>query len=155
MQRELAVAGRRFSLLLEAAPDAILEVDAEGRILLANTEAQRLFQRSREDLVGLQVEALLPDRFRGGHFAHRAHYGAHPVRRPMGAGLDLFLRSARDCGTEFAVDIKPLSPLVEGNERGHVMCVVRDVSHRRHSEDRIRVLNQRSGAALIRTSYCE
>ena len=140
VQRELAVAGRRFSLLLEAAPDAILEVDAEGRILLANTEAQRLFQRSREELVGLQVEALLPERFRGGHFAHRAHYGAHPVRRPMGAGLDLF--AVRKDGTEFAVDIN-LSPLLEGNERGHVMCVVRDVSHRRHSEDRIRVLNQR------------
>src|SRR5277367_176532 len=64
---ELAVAGQRFSLLLEAAPDAILEVDPEGRIVLANTEAERLFQRSRGELAGLPVEALLPERFRGGH----------------------------------------------------------------------------------------
>ena len=94
--RELAVVGQRFSLLLEAAPDAILEVDPQGRIVVANTEAERLFQRSREELVGLPVEALVPERFRGGHFAHRAQYSDHPVRRPMGAGKD---------GTEFTVDI--------------------------------------------------
>jgi PAS domain S-box-containing protein len=136
--RELAVAGQRFSLLLEAAPDAILEVDPKGRIVVANPEAERLFQRSREELVGLPVEMLLPERFRGGHFAHRAHYAAHPVRRPMGAGLDLF--AVRKDGTEFAVDIN-LSPL-SGIEGGHVMCVLRDVSQRRGAEEKIRVLNQ-------------
>ncbi len=138
--RELARVGRRFSLLLEAAPDAILEVDANGRILLANTEAERLFQRERGELDGLPVEALLPERFRGGHHAHRDHYGAHPVRRPMGAGLDLY--AVRKDGTEFAVDIN-LSPLQDGTEKGHVMCVLRDVSQRRGAEERIRVLNQR------------
>jgi PAS domain S-box-containing protein len=137
--RELAVVGQRFSLLLEAAPDAILEVDPQGRIVVANTEAERLFQRSREELVGLPVEALVPERFRGGHFAHRAHYSAHPVRRPMGAGLDLY--AVRKDGTEFAVDIN-LSPLPTGPEEGHVMCVLRDVSQRRGAEERIRVLNQ-------------
>ncbi len=138
--RELARVGQRFSLLLEAAPDAILEVDANGRILLANTEAERLFQRERGELDGLPVEALLPERFRGGHHAHRDHYGAHPVRRPMGAGLDLY--AVRKDGTEFAVDIN-LSPLQDGTEKGHVMCVLRDVSQRRGAEERIRVLNQR------------
>jgi len=137
---ELAAAGQRFSLLLEAAPDAILEVDPQGRIVLANTEAERLFQRSREELIGFPIEALLPERFRGGHLAHRAHYAAHPVRRPMGAGLDLY--AVRKDGTEFAVDIN-LSPLPEGTERGHVMCVLRDVSQRRGAEEKIRVLNQR------------
>jgi len=137
--RELAITGQRFSLLLEAAPDAILEVDPQGRIVLANFEAERLFQRSREELVGLPVEALLPERFRGGHLAHRVHYAAHPVRRPMGAGLDLF--AVRKDGTEFAVDIN-LSPLPEGPEHRHVMCVVRDVSQRRGAEERIRILNQ-------------
>jgi PAS domain S-box-containing protein len=137
--RESAIAAQRFSLLLEAAPDAILEVDPQGRIVLANTEAERLFQRSREELTGLPVEALLPERFRGGHMAHRDHYGAHPVRRPMGAGLDLF--AVRKDGTEFAVDIN-LSPLPLGAEKGHVICVLRDVSQRRGAEEKIRVLNQ-------------
>jgi PAS domain S-box-containing protein len=138
--RELAVAGQRFILLLEAAPDAIIEVDPQGRIVLANTEAERLFQRARGELIGLPVEALLPERFRGGHTAHRDHYGAHPVRRPMGAGLDLF--AVRKDGTEFAVDIN-LSPLKDGTEKGHVMCVLRDVSQRHGVEEKIRVLNQR------------
>ncbi len=138
--RELATVGRRFSLLLEAAPDAILEVDPEGRIVLANTEAERLFQRGRGELHGLPVEELLPERFRGGHFAHRTHYVNHPVRRPMGAGLDLY--AVRKDGTEFAVDIN-LSPLPDGTEKGHVMCVLRDVSQRRGAEERIRILNQR------------
>ena len=129
---------QRFSLLLEAAPDAILEVDAEGRIVLANTETERLFQWPKQELVGAQVENLLPQRFRGGHFAHRAHYGSHPVRRPMGAGLDLY--GLRRDGTEFAVDIN-LSPL-EATGPGHVICIVRDVSQRRNNEEKIRVLNQ-------------
>ena len=137
--RELAIAGQRFSLLLEAAPDAILEVDPQGRIVLANTEAQRLFQRTKEELAGLQVEELLPERYRGGHFDHRAHYAAHPVRRPMGAGLDLY--AVRKDGTEFAIDIN-LSPLKDGTDRGNVMCVLRDVSQRRASDEKIRVLNQ-------------
>jgi PAS domain S-box-containing protein len=137
--RAHALAGQRFSLLLEAAPDAILEVDPQGRIVIANTEAERLFQRSRVELVGLPVEALLPERFRGGHVAHRAQYGAQPVRRPMGAGLDLY--AVRKDGTEFAVDIN-LSPLPMGPEEGHVMCVLRDVSQRRGAEEKIRVLNQ-------------
>ena len=137
--RELAAAGQRFMLLLEAAPDAIFEVDPQGLILLANTEAERLFQRARGELVGLPVEALLPERFRGGHTAHRDHYAAHPVRRPMGAGLDLY--AIRRDGTEFAVDIN-LSPLGDGAERGHVMCVLRDVSQRRDTEESIRILNQ-------------
>jgi PAS domain S-box-containing protein len=138
--REVAAAGQRFALLLETAPDAILEVDPEGRIVLANTEAERLFQHSREELVGLPVEALLPERFRGGHMAHRGNYGVQPVRRPMGAGLDLF--AVRKDGTEFAVDIN-LSPLKDGTGNGHVMCVLRDVSQRRNTEEKIRVLNQR------------
>jgi PAS domain S-box-containing protein len=138
VMRALAATGSRFSMLLETAPDAILEVDADGRIVLANTEAQRLFQRSKEELFGAQVENLLPERFRGGHFAHRAHYAAHPVRRPMGAGLDLY--ALRKDGTELAVDIN-LSPL-GGAESSHVICVVRDVSQRRSAEEKIRVLNQ-------------
>jgi PAS domain S-box-containing protein len=126
------------SPLLEAAPDAIFEVDGSGRIVLANQEAERMFQRSAEELRGLYIEELLPERYRGKHVSDRTHYSAHPVRRPMGAGLDLF--ALRKDGHEFAVDIN-LSPL-RGAEKGHVMCVVRDVSPRRAAEEKIRMLNQ-------------
>ena len=132
--RETAVAAYRSSLLFDAAPDAILEIDDGGRILLANTEAERMFQRSKEELFSLTVEALVPERFRGRHLGLRTQYAAHPVRRPMGAGMDLY--GLRKNGTEFAVDIK-LSPVA-----GRVMCVVRDVSDRREAEEEIKTLNR-------------
>ena len=136
--REDAAGAQRISLLLEAAPDAIFEIDKRGRIVLANSEAERLFQRSKEELLGLGVEDLVPERFRKKHVGYRTTYSQHPVRRPMGAGLDL--SAVRKDGTEFAVDIK-LSPVM-GAEEGHVMCVIRDVSEYRAAEEKIRMLNQ-------------
>jgi PAS domain S-box-containing protein len=133
-----AITAQRFSLILEAAPDAVLEVDGKGEIVLVNPEAERLFQRSRDELLGLPIEALIPERFRGRHVSDRDHYTSHPVRRPMGAGLDLY--ALRKDGTEIAVDIN-LSPLA-GPEGGHVLCVLRDVSERRVSEEKIKMLNQ-------------
>ena len=131
---ESIASAQRVSLLFESAPDATFEVDEGGRILHANAEAEQMFQRSREELLHLTIEALVPERFRGAHFGHRAGYAAHPVRRPMGAGIDLF--ALRKDGTEFAVDIK-LSPVA-----GHVICVVRDVSERREAEEKIKMLNR-------------
>ena len=125
-------AAQRLFLFLEAAPDAILEVDRKGRIVLANPEAERMFQRSQTELLGLSVEELVPQRVRGGHAAHRDRYAAHPVRRPMGRGLHLL--GLRKDGSEFAVDIN-LSPLADAE--GHVLCVVRDVSERRAAEEEI------------------
>ncbi len=133
-----ALTAQRFALFLEAAPDAMLEVDPQGRIILANPEAERLFLWSREELTGMRVEQLIPERFRGGHLHHRTHYGGHPIRRPMGAGLALY--ALRKDGTELAVDIN-LSPL-SGPDQGHVLCVIRDVSERRAAEEKIGVLNQ-------------
>lgn len=127
-------AAQRLYLFLEAAPDAILEVDRQGRILLSNPEAERMFQRSKAELLGLRVDELVPERFRGSHMAHREHYGAHPTRRPMGAGLGLY--ALRKDGSELAVDIN-LSPLAD--TEGHVLCVVRDISERRAAEEEIAV----------------
>ena len=146
-----AFTAQRFSLILEAAPDAILEVDERGKIVLANSEAERMFQRSRDELLGLPIEALIPERFHGRHVSDRDHYISHPVRRPMGAGLDLY--ALRKDGTELAVDIN-LSPLV-GPEGEHVLCVIRDVSERRVADEKIKMLNQnleRRSSALARAN---
>jgi PAS domain S-box-containing protein len=125
-------AAHRLSLFLEAAPDAILEVDREGRVVLANSEAERMFQRSQKELLGLRIEELVPERFRHAHLSHRSHYNAQLVRRPMGRGLELF--ALRKDGSELAVDIN-LSPMADAE--GHVLCVVRDVSERRAAEEEI------------------
>ena len=76
------LADRRFVGLLEAAPDAMLCVEADGRIALVNAQAERLFGYRREELVGQPVEALVPDAVRGVHPGHRAGYVADPRPRP-------------------------------------------------------------------------
>jgi len=131
------VADNRYRRLLEAAPDGIVEVDCSGRIVLVNSQAERMFGYRREELLGKSVEVLMPERFRGRHPAHRDRYSAHSVTRPMGSGLDL--RAVRADGTEFAVDIN-LSPF-EGETGGSVVCVIRDVSDRKLAEEQIKSLN--------------
>ena len=131
------VSDNRYRRLLEAAPDGIVEVDDRGRIVLVNSQAERMFGYRREELLGKSVEMLMPERFRGRHPAHRERYSAHSAIRPMGSGLDL--RAVRADGTEFAVDIN-LSPF-EGETGGSVVCVVRDVSDRKMAEEQIKTLN--------------
>jgi PAS domain S-box-containing protein len=131
------VADSRYRKLLEAAPDGIVEVDASGRILLVNSQAEKMFGYSREELVGQSVEILIPDRFRGRHPAHRERYRSQPVMRPMGSVPDL--RAVRADGTEFAVDIN-LSPFEEETS-GSVVCVIRDVTDRKLAEEQIKALN--------------
>jgi len=128
---------KRYKKLLEAAPDAILEVDRQGRIVLVNVQVEKLFGYTRGELLGKPVELLIPGRFRN-HPAHRDIYFGDPVMRPMGTGLELFARRAD--GSEFAVDVT-LSPYeAEGGDR--VICVVRDVTERKRAEEQIRTLNQ-------------
>src|SRR5690349_367748 len=97
-----------FEALFGASPDAILVVDARGRITLANPQVERLFGYTNAELLGNGVEILIPERFRQQHPAHRSRFSDQPRMRPMGAGLELYGR--RKDGTEFPVDIM-LSPM--------------------------------------------
>ena len=98
---------RRFQELLEAAPDAIIEVDEGGHILLLNRAAEITFGYSREELLGQPVEVLIPAEFRFSHVGHRSRYRHDPVRRPMGSGM--LLEGVRKDGTRFPTEIS-LSP---------------------------------------------
>ncbi len=89
--------------LLEAAPDATVCVDSDGRIVLVNAQAERLFGYPREELAGQLVEILVPDAVKAAHSGLRAGYAADPQRRPMGAGLELSGRH-RD-GTTFPAEV--------------------------------------------------
>ena len=116
---------------VEAAPDGILVIEADGNIVVANPMACELFGYSRHDLVGANVDLLLPDGLRAGHAAHRASYLARPRTRPMGSGLDL--RGHKRSGVEFPVEIS-LSP-VRAAERPLVVAIVRDVTERRRAAE--------------------
>jgi two-component system, cell cycle sensor histidine kinase and response regulator CckA len=123
-------ADRRFLGLLESAPDALVCVAVDGRIALVNAQTERLFGYSREELIGQQVEILVPDAARQIHPSHRAGYAADPRPRPMGAGLELAGR--RRDGSTFAAEIS-LSA-IDAGEAMLVTAAVRDVTERRAAE---------------------
>ncbi len=106
--RQSRMLDARFRGLLEAAPDAMVMVNVDGRIVLVNTQAERLFGASRSDLLGTAVEELVPESFRGRHPDYRTAYFTDPRPRPMGRGLELFAR--RRDGSTFPAEIS-LSPL--------------------------------------------
>ncbi len=138
------VADHRFAGLLEAAPDAMVCVDADGRIALVNAQTERLFGYGRDELVGQPVELLVPDAIRDAHPGHRAGYVGDPRPRPMGAGMELAGR--RRDGTTFPAEIS-LSAI--DTDRGIlVSAAVRDVTARRLATETAAQL-----ASIIQSSH--
>src|SRR5205823_1824745 len=94
--------------VLESAPDAIVVVDERGRIILVNAQTEILFGYSRNELLGNDIELLVPEGARESHRLHRDRYHAAAIRRPMGSGIELHGR--RKDGRAFPVEIS-LSPV--------------------------------------------
>ena len=135
----------RMRWLLEAAPDAMVVVDGDGRIVMANSELDRLFGYRAGELVGSSIELLVPERHRAAHPGRRAQYARHPRTRPMGD--DAGLTARRRDGTEFAAEISLSSMLTESGPL--VTAAVRDVSLRRRGEERFRQYVESAPDAMV------
>lgn len=123
-------AEERFRLVVESAPNAMVLVNGEGNITLVNSQTEKLFGFSREELINHGVEMLIPSRFTEKHPAFRNAFFATPKARSMGAGRDLFAK--RKDGTEFPVEIG-LNPL-ETPEGPMVLAAIIDITERKMQE---------------------
>ena len=134
--RRESQAANRFRILLETAPDAIIEVDSQGKFVMMNAAVETMFGYKRHELMGLSVDVLVPAAMRGAHVGHRASYMKQPGTRPMGIGMELMAQ--RKDGTEFPVEVS-LSP-VPSSQGNHVTAIIRDVTERRRASEHLRAL---------------
>jgi two-component system, sensor histidine kinase len=128
---------------LEAAPDAMMMIDASGIIRFANGQVSVLFQYPHDEIIGRHIEELMPERFRARHVGHRNGYFNNLRLRPMGLGLDLYGR--RRDGSEFPLEIS-LSPINDGH-RQLVAAAIRDITDRKRVEAQLIVAREAADSA--------
>ena len=139
----------RFWEILDAAPDGIIQVDSDGKIVLLNRAVESMFGYTREELLGQPVEKLIPVELRDRHHGHREQYRHHPGTRPMGSGLSL--EGLRKDNTRFPVEIS-LSPAQSTQGGFSSTAVVRDITDRQRAEEGFRAAQEKYTRELTDTN---
>jgi PAS domain S-box-containing protein len=124
--------------IFDAIPVGVIVIDSKGKIALVNTEVERMFGSPRDNLIGDDVERLIPSRHRQAHATYRREYAAAAQTRPMGAGRDLYGR--RDDGSEFPIEIG-LKPIALTGGTGVIATIV-DITRRKKLELDLRRANE-------------
>ncbi|HSI23307.1 MAG TPA: PAS domain S-box protein [Methylophilaceae bacterium] len=134
-----------FRDIVEAAPNAIVLVGRDGKIVLINAQTEKMFGYARKELIGKPIEILVPERYRATHPGHRGGYFISPSVRSMGAGRDLF--GLRKDGKEVPVEIG-LNP-IHGGGRDLVLASIIDITERKRAEERFRRVVESAPNAII------
>jgi PAS domain S-box-containing protein len=120
----------RFKGFLEAAPDAIVIVDKKGSIQIVNYQTEQLFGYKRAELIGKEVEALMPLKYKNAHYTHRQNFIPPPKARTMGKGMELFGQHKNGKVFPIAISISRL----ETEEGTLIAATIRDVSYEKKIE---------------------
>ena len=123
----------KFRLFVEAAPNGIVIVNDKGEIELINSEAERYFQYTQEELMGQSVEILVPDTLRTAHVKSRVSFSKDSVSRRMGLGIDLSGR--RKDGSEFPIEVGLAT--IETEVGKYALASITDVTKRRQLEEEL------------------
>lgn len=144
----------RFMGLLESAPDAMVITNLEGKITMVNAQTETIFGYEREEILGREVEILIPQRFHHRHVHHRRDYINQPKVRAMGHGMELYGR--KKDGNEFPVEVS-LSPMhLSGEDEMVIISAIRDITRQKETEAEIKKLNENLEMLVIeRTSELE
>ncbi len=128
----------RFRVVVEAAPIAMIMVDKNGKITLVNSQTESLFGYTRNELLGQQIELLVPERFRSKHIGDRGGFFTDPRRRLMGAGRGLYGLHRNGSEVPIEIGLNPVSM-----EKGvFVLASIIDISERKQAEAKIFKLNE-------------
>ncbi len=129
---------RRFRELLEAAPDSIIEVDREGRIIRSIWPPKKLFGYTREELLGQNVDILVPEALRGGRRKRREGHGTTPLRDPWGAAWKL----QGAVGGRLRIPGRDQLSSVQSEHGLRVTAIIRDISERQQVESQMQEMQQ-------------
>ena len=137
--RERKQAEEQFYLAVESAPNAIVLVNKVGAISMVNAQTEKFFGYDRTELIGLNIDRLVPERYRANHAGFRAIFLSNPQTRSMGVGRDLY--ALHKDGREFLVEIG-LTP-IHTMHGLVVMATIVDITERKQAEEKLRESEQR------------
>jgi PAS domain S-box-containing protein len=144
---EQKLAEEKFRLAVDASPSGILMIDADGKIVLANAETERMFGYERGELLGRSVDTLVPASLRERHAAHRGAFHARPDARRMNEGREL--NGLRQDGSEFPVEIG-LNP-IQTPSGMLVLGTIVDITESRKAQEELRD-SERMARGIIDTA---
>lgn len=138
-----------FHLMVEASPNALILVNSKGKITYLNSFTENLFQHKKTELIGKNIETLIPVKFKNEHSSFMQSYLQNPVRRQMGANRELF--AIKKDGTEFPVEIG-LNPIITVDGILTLAAII-DITERKQTEKQFRLVVESAPNAMILVNH--